>query len=71
MDALALLEFVDRRLSEGDKFAHIVASLGMGRNVLTRKLAKEGWGGVYSKVPMDKLKAIILSKIPLSRAGSN
>ena len=71
MDVLILLEFVDRRLSEGDKFAHIAASLGMGRNILTRKLAEEGWGGVYLKVPMDELKAIILNKILLSRVGSN
>ena len=71
MDDRALREFVERRLSEGEKFAHIAAGLGMGRNVLTRKLKEQGWGGVYSKVPMEELKSIILSEIPLGRAGSN
>lgn len=54
MDALALLEFVHRRLSEGEKFVQISASVDMGRNVLSRKLADSGWVSVYSKVLVDE-----------------
>ena len=58
-------------MSEGDKFAYIAASLGMDRNVFTCKPAEEGWSGMYSKVSMGELKAIILRKIPLNCVGLN
>lgn len=66
-----LLDAVEMRLNEGYKFSDVAAALGIGRNVLSRLLTAQGWGGVYHQVPMAELREIIAAEVPLGRAGSN
>ena len=68
---IGLLRAVEMRLNEGHKFSHVAGELGIGRNVLTRMLTAEGWGGVYHHVPLPQLKDIILAEIPMCRTGLN
>ena len=63
-----LLDAMEMRLNEGYKFSNAAAQFGIGRNVLSRLLSAQGWGGVYHHVPMAELREIIAAEVPLGRA---
>ena len=47
VDGQVLLKYVEQRLGRGDHFNDVARTLGLGRNVLRRRLHLLGWRGVY------------------------
>lgn len=73
VDGQLLLKYVERRLGRGDHFIDVARTLGMGRNVLRRRLELLGWRGVYDtpNVATRDVIAAIHSEVPVMRAGVN
>lgn len=73
VDGQLLLRYVERRLGRGDHFKDVAETLGMGRNILRRRLQLLGWRGVYdtTNVAIGDVIAAIRSEVPLMRAGVN
>ena len=73
VDGQLLLKYVERRLGRGDHFSDVARTLGVGRNVLRRRLGLLGWRGVYHtpNVSTGDVIAAIQSEVPVVRAGVN
>lgn len=64
---------MERQLGRGDHFNDVARTLGLGRNVLRRRLQELGWRGVYDtpSVATGDVIAAIHSEVPVMRAGVN
>lgn len=73
VDGQLLLKYVERRLGRGDHFKDVAETLGIGRNILRRRLQLLGWRGVYdtSNVVSGDVIEAIRSEVPVMRAGVN
>ena len=73
LDGELLLKYVERRLARGDHFVDVAEALGIGRNILRRRLQELGWRGVYDtpSVASGDVMAAIRSEVPVMRAGVN
>ena len=73
VDGQLLLKYVERRLNRGDHFKDVAEMLGMGKNILRRRLQLLGWRGVYdtTNAAIGDVIVAIRSEVPVMRAGVN